>query len=200
MELGYHDREQLKETVFSASMHKQNFKTACAEWEISSHFFSEDDVYCTCGMRIKEVFVIKNTLTEKELTIGNVCIQNFENDLVVDEAKTRHGIRSYEITTGMNFSAIFMGYDKYQRCMFKIRRGSVVISQLNYAAKVYSLAPPYLVKDMYRVSIKDKRLDSNTTQLEVGAKYTLLCKVAKWEFKNQQGYHLIMLDCQDHSD
>lgn len=193
MEQGHHSKEQLQSEILAKSHNKISFVAACAEWQIDSHTYSDEVTHCTCGMIIKEVFVIKNSITKNELQIGNVCISNFGDNNIVEEANHMHEVRSYQIRTGMETAATFMGYDKYKRPMFKIRRSSVIIKQLIYAHKLYNIAPPYEVKNMYRVSIKDKR--QTVRELKVNQKYNIICRVDYYNYLGKSGYHLVLIDC-----
>ena len=40
----------------------------------------KDNITCTCGVRISNVYVLKSDKLDKEITIGSECLNNLEKD------------------------------------------------------------------------------------------------------------------------
>lgn len=72
-----HDPEKLKEIVIFHSV-SDTWESAKREWKLKRIFLSQTE--CLCGHDIMENCVIVNINNHHELIVGNVCINNFENE------------------------------------------------------------------------------------------------------------------------
>lgn len=71
-----HNFERLSEHILSLSF-ATSFQDALPEWVLMHVEISEDFDNCPCGQRIREHCYIRNTWTNQETYVGNVCIQRF---------------------------------------------------------------------------------------------------------------------------
>ena len=69
---------QLKNILIEASISK-SFEDAINEWsETNRYYVSDDGNNCICGKtNIREICIITNILSGRELTVGNCCIKRF---------------------------------------------------------------------------------------------------------------------------
>ena len=70
--------KQLKTVLIEGSISK-SFEDAINEWaETNRYYVSDDGNNCICGKtNIREICIITNILSGKELTVGNCCINHF---------------------------------------------------------------------------------------------------------------------------
>lgn len=70
--------KQLKKILIEASVNK-TFEDCLNEWiETERYYVSNDSYNCICGKtNIREICIITNILSGRELTVGNCCINHF---------------------------------------------------------------------------------------------------------------------------
>ena len=77
------DQEQLRKVVVENSV-AENWLDAKREWHTITIFDDHDECACECGHRIVENCIIENRKNGNRLTVGNVCVNHFdEPDLEV---------------------------------------------------------------------------------------------------------------------
>ena len=88
-----HQKQRVKELILEHSEASDTYN-AYFEWEHYQHFIIEEDSpldNCECGVRIREVNLIRNIFNGNILKIGNVCIELFiDNEkLILDFEKQK---------------------------------------------------------------------------------------------------------------
>ncbi len=82
---GYNFRA-LSAEILSRSRAK-DWPSASREWTLIDIYKAEDDQTCLCQhFPIREICVVRNTLTKIEVEVGNVCVKRFlglRSDLVL---------------------------------------------------------------------------------------------------------------------
>lgn len=74
------NRRLFNKTILENSEEKDNVMDAMAEWEFSG--IEQDEDYCICGHKLKNVITIENRYTNKSLIVGTSCIRKFDNNTV----------------------------------------------------------------------------------------------------------------------
>lgn len=71
------NREQLESEIIARS-ESGNWEEAKCEWDLATIYDDDEPGSCLCGHSpIKERCVLKNTINEKEVVVGNVCVHQF---------------------------------------------------------------------------------------------------------------------------
>jgi hypothetical protein len=84
------DLERLQTAIVENS-EADSWTQAKGEWELRTIY--DDDGHCLCGHHIVEHCVIYNSRTKRELVVGNVCINHFDEDALFVPLPARASLR-----------------------------------------------------------------------------------------------------------
>lgn len=70
-----HDRKALMAAVLERSQEQNDWNEARREWDLI--YVYQQPGHCVCGHYIVDRCVIRNRLTNQQLIVGNVCVNNF---------------------------------------------------------------------------------------------------------------------------
>ncbi|MBS0179163.1 MAG: hypothetical protein JSR20_10430 [Nitrospira sp.] len=101
-----HNFERLKAHILPLSRAKV-FDVARTEWRLVAVEISEEFDNCPCGQEIKEHCYIKNSVTEHETYVGNVCINRF---IGIDTGNLFGGLRRIAENDTTNANADVIEY------------------------------------------------------------------------------------------
>jgi len=119
------DHSKLREVVIANST-SDTWVGAKAEWKLL--FIYDADGACVCGHAIVENCVIENKLNANQLIVGNVCVNQFQEDELAVEGKARSSLRKVRANpTGCKANKALLG--------LALRLGILSHSEWNWYSK-----------------------------------------------------------------